>query len=230
MENILKDNSEFKINYRNKTDGILLMKDIKDESLKVAFFDPQYRGVLDYMNYGTTNRQLDRESLTQMPEETIIGFFNELNRIIKPSGYLFLWLDKFHLTNGDYHNWYKDTDFHCVDMVTWNKGKIGMGYRMRCKSEFCYVLQKKPTRVKGTWSLHNIPDVWEEKVVKNHPHSKPIELQKVLIESTTEPNDFVLDPASGGYSVFRACKETNRNFIGGDIEFGELEFNFGEKK
>ena len=45
----------------------------------------------------------------------------------------------------------------------------------------------------------------------------------MLIEATTDENNFVLDPASGGYSVFSARKNTKRNFIGGDIEFGENE-------
>ena len=39
-------------------------------------------------------------------------------------------------------------------------------------------------------------------------------------KATTNENDFVLDPASGGYSVFQACKNCSRNFIGCDIEFG----------
>lgn len=43
----------------------------------------------------------------------------------------------------------------------------------------------------------------------------------MLIEATTDENDFVLDPAPGGYSIFSACKNTKRNFVGGDIEFGE---------
>ena len=34
---------------------------------------------------------------------------------------------------------------------------------------------------------------------------------------------FVCDPASGGYSVFQACLETGRNFIGCDIEFGDKD-------
>ena len=60
-----------------------------------------------------------------------------------------------------------------------------------------------------------------EKVVKTHPHSKPIELQKQLILATTAEGDWILDPASGGYSVLNACEGLNRNFIGGDIEYGE---------
>ena len=106
-------------------------------------------------------------------------------------------------------------------MITWNKQKIGMGYRTRRKSEFLLILQKKPILAKSTWSLHNIPDVWDEKVTKNHTHAKPIELQKQLILATSKDGDFVCDPASGGYSVYNACMETHRNFIGGDIEFGE---------
>ena len=66
-----------------------------------------------------------------------------------------------------------------------------------------------------------IPDVWDEKTPKTHPHSKPLNLQKALIEATTQKGDWVLDPASGGYSVLTACQELNRNFIGCDIEFGE---------
>ena len=71
------------------------------------------------------------------------------------------------------------------------------------------------------WKSHSIPDVWTEKVVKTHPHSKPINLQKTLIEATSNEGDLILDPAAGGYSVFEACKIINRNFIGGDIEYGE---------
>ena len=108
----------------------------------------------------------------------------------------------------------------CVDLITWNKKKMGMGYRTRRKCEYLIVIQKKPILAKSTWSLHNIPDVWDEKVRKVHPHSKPIELQKQLILAVTDEGDYVCDPASGGYSVFDACRQTKRNFIGGDIMYG----------
>ena len=79
----------------------------------------------------------------------------------------------------------------------------------------------KKIRSKDIWKSHSIPDVWTEKIVKVHPHSKPIKLQEALILATSEENDIILDPAAGGYSVFEACKNTGRNFIGGDIEYGE---------
>lgn len=210
------------LNYKNKIDGLVLLKSIDTESVKVAFFDPQYRGVLDKLSYGNegVGRGKARSSLQQMDLGTIIKFINEINRVLLPSGHLFLWVDKFHLCQGVLE-WFMHTDLNLVDMITWDKDKIGMGYRTRRKSEYLIVFQKKPIRAKDVWKSHSIPDVWTEKVVKNHPHSKPINLQKTLIEATSNEGDLILDPAAGGYSVFEACKIINRNFIGGDIEYGE---------
>ena len=98
-----------------------------------------------------------------------------------------------------------------------------MGYRTRRKSEYLIVLQKSPIRAKGCWNIHTIPDVWEENIVSDVADAagRCDKLQKQLILATTNENDWVLDPASGGYSVFNACVQTNRNFIGGDILYGE---------
>ena len=210
------------LNYKNKIDGLVLLKGIDTESVKEAFFDPQYRGVLDKLSYGNegVGRGKARSSLQQMDLGTIIKFINEINRVLLPSGHLFLWVDKFHLCQGVLE-WFMHTDLNLVDMITWDKDKIGMGYRTRRKSEYLIVFQKKPIRAKDVWKSHSIPDVWTEKVVKTHPHSKPINLQKTLIEATSNEGDLILDPAAGGYSVFEACKIINRNFIGGDIEYGE---------
>ncbi|MCM1022800.1 MAG: site-specific DNA-methyltransferase [Prevotella sp.] len=220
--NVIAENAGVKPNFRNKCDGMELLGKINDNSLKVVFFDPQYRGVLDKMKYGNEGKQRGkaRSALEQMSAETIAAFLREINRVLNPSGYLFLWVDKFHLVEG-VTSWFNGTSLEPVDMITWNKLKIGMGYRTRRQAEYLVVAQKLPKLAKATWTIHNIPDVWDEKTPKTHAHSKPVELQKRLILATTDDGDFVCDPAAGGYSVFEACKQTGRNFIGGDIEYGE---------
>lgn len=175
------------------------------------------------MKYGNEGKQRGkaRSDLPQMSEEIIKKFILEYNRILKPSGHLFLWIDKFHLCTGVL-DWFSKTDFNLVDLITWDKDKIGMGYRTRRKSEYLIVFQKSPVRAKDCWNDHSIPDVWTEKTEKVHPHSKPIELQKRLIKATTKPGDVVVDFASGGYSVFKCCELLgDRFFLGGDIEYGE---------
>lgn len=211
----------YKVNFRNRADGLDLMSAIADGTIAAAFYDPQYRGVLDRLQYGNEgSRQGERCNLPQMDEDMIKRFICEIDRVLKPSGHLFLWIDKFHLLEG-FQLWLTDTDLHIVDMITWDKGKIGMGYRTRRRSEYLIVLQKAPVRAKGIWTDHAIPDVWQEKVEKVHAHSKPIELQMRLILATTQPGDYVLDPAAGGYSVLDACRQCGRDCITGDILYGD---------
>lgn len=209
------------LNQRNQMNGLYLLDLLDGSSVKVVFFDPQYRGILDKMSYGNEgkNRGKERSSLPQMSEETIKDFLAKIERILKSNGYLFLWIDKFHLMEGVKKWFEKFKTLEIVDMITWDKKKMGMGYRSRRRNEYCVVVQKEPRQAKSTWFLHNIPDVWEEKLVcKEHAHSKPIELQKQLILATSKKNDLIVDPASGGYSVFIACLGVNRNFLGCDLK------------
>lgn len=204
-------------NQRNKGCGLELLGSLTDGTVRAAFFDPQYRGILDKLNLGNEGaRQKGRAGLTQMPEEIICRFVKELDRVLAPSAHLFLWVDKFHLCQG-IQSWLAGTSLNQVDLITWDKGRIGMGYRSRRRSEYLYVLQKSPTRAKGVWTVHNIPDVWLEKVGRHHPHCKPVELQAAVIGATTNPGDLVVDPAAGSFSVMEAALSTGREFLGTDL-------------
>ncbi len=221
---MFKDQQHYSLlNKKNKMDGLALLDLLRSETIKVVFFDPQYRGILDKMAYGNEGktRGQQRSGLPQMSEETITAFIQKIERVLLPNGYLFLWVDKFHLAEGMKPWFARLPSMQVVDMITWDKKRIGMGYRSRRRSEYLVVVQKFPRKAKSTWVLHDIPDVWEEKLTnKPHTHAKPVELQKKLILATTQEQDVVLDPASGGYSVLSACQQTNRQFLGSDLIFG----------
>lgn len=196
-------------------DGLLLLGEIRDSSVPLVFFDPQYRHVLNKLNYGNEGeRQKERSQLPQMTDEIIHSFLLQIERVLMPSGHMMMWADKYILMEGKYS--YID-GFKPVDMITWNKGKIGMGYRTRRCSEYLMIFQKPPIRAKGVWTLHNIPDDWLERADKSHPHAKPIGLLEKLIQATTNEGDVVVDPAAGGYNVLRAARKTDRRFLGCDF-------------
>jgi hypothetical protein len=149
---------------------------LQDSAVPLVFFDPQYRGVMDMLSYGNEGaRQKGRAALTQMPEGVIKEFIREIARVLRPSGHLMLWIDKFHLVEG-IKTWIEGLPLHTVDLVTWDKGRIGMGYRTRRKSEYLLILQKDPRRAKDVWTVHDIPDSWLEKVKPTHPHAEVIAL------------------------------------------------------
>ena len=200
-------------------DGLQLLEQIPDTSIPAAFFDPQYRGLLDRMDYGNEGKERGqgRVSLRQMDANTIRAFINNIDRVLLPSGHLFLWLDKFHVCEG-FKQWLKGSQLAIVDLITWDKGQFGMGYRTRRQCEYLIVLQKLPRRAKGVWQVHNLPDVWQERVAsQGRIHPKPVGLQARLIEAVTNEGDIVIDPAAGSFSVFAACKQTQRTFLGCDI-------------
>ncbi len=204
-------------NRRIKSDGIAFLAKLQSEKFPLVFFDPQYRGVLDHQAYGNEGaRQKARATLRQMTDQEIARFFHEIDRVLMPSGHLLLWTDKFHLCMG-MQQWFKGTQLEMVDLLVWNKKRMGMGYRTRRVSEYLAVLQKTPRRAKGVWASHDIPDVWDEKMTKAGPHAKPIGLQAKLIECLTNPGDTVIDPASGSFSVLESCKLSGRDFLGCDI-------------
>lgn len=152
----------YQANFKNKANGFDLMAALPDAVIKAAFYDPQYRGVLAKLKYGNEGaRQKGRVELPQMDEDAICSFIREIDRLLMPHGHLFLWVDKFHLCQGVWP-WLENTSLNIVDLIVWDKGKIGMGYRTRRKSEYLVVLQKAPVRAKGCWNSHSIPDVWQE--------------------------------------------------------------------
>ena len=202
---------------RQQMDGLDLLARLPEASFPLAFFDPQYRGVLDHQNYGNEGeRQRGRAQLRQMAEEEIGRFIRAIDRVLLPSGHLLLWIDKFHLCTG-VQPWLDGTGLEIVDLLVWDKQRMGMGYRTRRVSEYLLVLQKVPRRAKGAWTAHNIPDVWPERLSKAHAHAKPAGLQAALIGALTNPGDVVIDPAAGSFSVLEACCSTDRRFLGCDI-------------
>jgi site-specific DNA-methyltransferase (adenine-specific) len=207
-------------NVQQKMDGLVLLGKIPSKSIPLVFFDPQYRTILDKQGYGNEGqRQVGRAHLPQMTDETIHIFLQEIERILLPTGHLMWWVDKFILLN-TLKLLTEKINFQLVDMITWDKQRMGMGYRTRRCSEYLVIFQKPPIRAKNVWQLHNIPDVWIEKISKgdkNHAHAKPMKLQSALIEAVTNFDDTVVDPAAGGYSVLKAAHAVGRQFLGADL-------------
>ena len=215
----------FALNQPQQMDGIVMLQALAPNSISLVFFDPQYRGLLDKQQYGNegVSRQRERAQLEQMGAETISNFVHEIDRILMPSGHLMLWGDKYTVLGQGVSVFLEGTDLQTVDMIVWNKQRMGMGYRSRQVGEFLVVLQKPPTRAKGIWCDHGIPNVWEEKAVRprngelSGVHPKPVGLQQRLIEAVTNPGDIVVDPAAGSYSVLEAAQRAGRRFLGCDL-------------
>ena len=107
-----------------------------------------------------------------MSDSCIEQCCRDIARVLRPRGYLFLWADAFRLCRGD-HRHVADV-LPCVDLITWDNGRFGMGCRSRRCGDYLLILQKPPLHAKATWRDHGIRDRWVEKVdTRIYPHSSP---------------------------------------------------------
>ena len=211
-------------NQRNKAqsgDALTLLRSLPDGCTPLVFFDPQFRGVLDKLDYGNEGaRQKGRFQLPAMTSDYIDLACRESARVLRSSGYLLLWTDTFHLCTAD-HLRIADV-LNCVDLIAWDSLYMGMGYRSRRRGDYLIVLQKPPIAAKATWRDHGIPNRWPEKINRKlHPHIKPIGLITRLIGAVTMPGDLVVDPAAGSFAVMHAAQRLGREFIGCDKAYDD---------
>ena len=120
--------------------------------------------------------------------------------------------------------------FHQI--IIWDKGKIGMGWRYRRSYETALVAHKGnrmnwyDTSHKVENIIRHIPKIIPSK--DQHPTQKPVALARHFIELHTKPGDTVLDPFVGSGTTGVACMQTGRNFIG--IELDPNYYKMAEKR
>jgi site-specific DNA-methyltransferase (adenine-specific) len=228
--------SDVILNVAQRRDALDLLRALPTRCSPLAFFDPQHRGVLDRLKFGNEGaRQRGRAKLPAMTEAYIDDCAREIARVLKPGGYLMLWIDTFGLCEGHHlrivepPEWmtrrgYKPdaaSALKTVDSLAWDSMKMGMGKRTRRQGDYLLILQKPPIRP-TRWKDHRIRSRWREKVARSiHPHAKPIDLIARLIAAVTEPGDLVIDPAAGSFVVMKAAHQLGRDFVGCDCEWRE---------
>jgi site-specific DNA-methyltransferase (adenine-specific) len=98
--------------------------------------------------------------------------------------------------------------------LIWDKCAIGMGYHYRARYEFILFFEKGKRKLNNLGTADVLPF---KRVWRGYPTEKPVDLLKVLIEQSTEPNEIVIDPFFGSGSTLMAAMELNRKYWGNDI-------------
>ena len=217
---------KFLLNTKQSGEALELLSNLENNSVSLIFFDPQYEPVknvlrVDYPLYSQSDYQ-------------ILRILEQIERILKPSSFCLLWVNKTLLGNDRIPLWLlKTLSLKIVDFLVWHKKNyLGLGTWLRSNAEFCFLIQKFPQSGK-LFKNRSFGNVWEENVLppskRKHPHQKPKELIKALIVATTENGDFIIDPCAGSFVVLEICQELKREFLGCDLTFKEME-KFRQRK
>lgn len=205
-------------------DSLKLLKNIETDSIDLILTDPPYG-----INYTSSSSSISGKTIKNDSPDDINWdiLLQELYRVLKPKAVCFMFgrMDMFmrignNVINSDF-KYNHDFIWRKGDMRVGNLGAMGTihenaivlskGIQKECNP--LYINQQIKKRYKAEYN-----GKISRTEYTGHPTQKPVNLLTYIINAYSKESDTILDPFIGSGSTAVACKVTDRNFIGMDIE------------
>ena len=166
--------------------------------------DKKYVQELDVMSNGFSEEVLDQ--LCRLMKKINIYIFCSQKQIIPLLTY-------FVVNRGCNYN-----------IITWHKTNPipACGNKYLTDTEYILFFREKGVKVYGTYETkktwYATPLNQGDKKKYNHPTIKPVDILQNLIINSSKEGEVVFDPFMGSGSTGVACKKTNRDFVGIEID------------
>lgn len=221
-----------------------LLKNIPDNSIDLIVTDPPY--VVETQGAGFFGKKSDEYSMnykgkkaytyggeryvmkeiSNMSEGFSEEILDELCRVMKKIN-IYIWCSQKQL--------YKLIDYFVekhkcnFNLITWHKTNPipACGNKYLTDTEYCLFFREKGVKIYGNFdtkfTYYVTPLNSKDKKQYKHPTIKPVNIIKNLIINSSNEGDIVLDPFIGSGTTAIACKETNRHYIGFEINKNYFE-------
>lgn len=210
------------------------IKRIPDKSIDLVYIDIPYLingGSRGYSELAQRINKTNHQDLKEINDGIDYKIFDELVRVMKKI-FIFIWCSKEQIL--DIMKIFIEK-YHCrYNLLVWCKSNPTPATKDTWLPdlEYCLVFKEKGASryndgydLKSKWYVSEI-NVKDKKDF-GHPTIKPLDLVKRHILHSTQEGDVVLDCFMGSGTTAVACKETNRHYIGYEInkEYYESAIN-----
>lgn len=203
------------------------MKDIPDGSIDLVVTDPPYKTITGGDCNGKNSERpkgmlSGNRKLFKNQNMKISDWIPEVFRVLKNGSHCYIFTNSLNLK--EMLDESDKAGFKLHNLLVWEKNNCTPSQYYMKNCEYILFLRKG----KAKW----INNIGESKTVhkfnniigsKNHPTEKPVDLLKFYINNSSSLEDTVLDPFMGVGSTGVACIETNRKFIGIEIDDSYFE-------
>lgn len=216
-------------------DCLDIMANIPSGSIDLIVTDPPYKTTARG-SAGNSGGMLQKEinkkgKVFEHNNIDVKDYAPEFYRVLKEGTHCYVMTNHKNLIN--MLNVFTDCGFHFVKSLIWDKGNKIMGTFYM--SQFEYILFFRKGKAKninncGTSDIISVPNKKTKDRDGNNIHDteKPVRLMEILIENSSKEGDLVLDNFIGSGSTGVAAVNTNRRFIG--IELDEQYFKIAENR
>lgn len=186
-------------------------KYIENNSIDLLLTDPPYG--IDLTPQRSTGKFYNKKVKNDNTLDWLPELVNEAYRVCKNTVLIFC-----NWQNYDKFKQEFEKKFIIKNCLIWNKDWFGMGNNFRPNHEFIMLCCKTNVKTKSK-NLSNILTFRRLHPSKMlHSCEKPVPLLELLIEELTNENDLVADFFGGSGSTYEACINTNRNYIGFELD------------
>lgn len=202
-------------------DCLEVLKDFPNESIDLILTDTPY-GISFKSHMDTSNRFDFIEGDDNL--DFFEPFIKQAYRVLKDNTCLFLFC---RFDNYPYfYDIVKKYGFNIKNCLVWEKNKAlgGLGdLASSFLNNYEFVLfAMKGRRILFDGGINRQFGLIKDETISNplqllYPTQKPLKILRKLISITTKEGDIVLDAFCGSGSTCLACKQTNRKYIGIDI-------------
>ena len=206
-----------------------LLPTIKSGSIDLILIDPPYEisRPTNFQSGAETGRDTDRFRVSMDFGEWDKDFtgleiaIKEGYRILRDGGTMICFYDLWKITNlKDFYEKYKFKQIRLIEWLKTNPVPLNSKINYLTNSREIAVSAIKKTKPTFNSSYDN--GLYEYPICQDkgrfHPTQKPLAFMEELIKKHSNEGDLVLDCFAGSCTTGMACLNTNRNFIGCEVD------------
>ncbi len=199
------------------------MKQIPNKSVDLVITDPPY--LIDTVGsglYSQKDKQYIKE-LNFMKDGFSKEILDEICRVMKKINLYIFCSQKQIIPLLDYFVREKKCNWN---IITWHKTNPipACGNKYLTDTEYVLFFREKGVKIYGDYqtkfTYYLTPLNQKDKIKYNHPTIKPLNIIQNFIINSSKEGEIVLDPFMGSGTTAIACINTNRNYIGFEIDKG----------
>ena len=211
------------------------MKHIPDGSVDLIITDPPYehvKGGMKSKKYNVGTWKAESYMNTKMSDFKKEDIFNFLNVSIKKMKKVNMYIFCSKLQLAHYFDFINQNKKLKYDLLVWDKSSVDDKYSMKSSKfftqdiEYIVRIYESGVSLKKVWnkdgtksdSRYYMKRQKFQQPKGSHGTMKPTELIERFIELSSIENDLVFDPFMGSGTTAIACTNTNRNYIGFELD------------
>lgn len=213
-------------------DCLEFMKDIPDDSVDLIVTDPPYKTITGGDSNGANSVRpkgmlSGNRKLFKFQNMKVCLWMPELYRILKTKTHCYIFTNSLNLQ--EILNEATRIGFKLHNILIWEKNNCTPSQYYMKNCEYVIFLRKGKAKwinnIGDSKTVHKFNNIIGSKL---HPTEKPVDLIEFYVKNSSNPNDVVLDPFMGSGTTGVACVNTNRNFIG--MELNEKYFHIAKER